>query len=523
MRIKMAKQATSIFIGDSKISVLQAIGKQPQNWAILPLAPGLVKDGVILDVNAVATGVREVCQKAHIGGGKVIAGISGINCLYRIISLPSIPENMLPEAVKREAARVLGVPMEQFYLSWQTLPTTSKSEIRIYLVATPKKTVDTLISTLRKAGLNPYLMDLKPLALARTITESEAIILDVQPTSFDIVIMTDITPQVVRSLPIAPDASQEERLSLIKDELERAITFYNSSHKEHSLDPMAPLLVSGDLAGQEDRWEVLSGVQGNTVRLLPCPLKATNEFPCSQYTTNIGLTFKVTAEKAATAFSLVNLNVFPEIYRPKPRPVHEVLFIPVLIGGVALVVLGAFTLANTIAQKDTTFSDYPAILSSFIFTHNTPYTNQLQLELDNITQTILLKTTEAKTEIEDYEAEIKALTKQFSTQVQEQEAVIEAFNSVLDPLGPGRDEINGDLGEMNRLPGALDLLSVKHDTETMTIQGIADDENIILGYASALRGSGRFALVVVSSVAYEEDNSRTRFTLTLTKAKEDTE
>jgi len=519
----MARQATSIFIGDSKISVLQTTGKQPQNWATLPLAPGLVKDGVILDVNTVATRVREVCQSAHIGGGKIIAGISGINCLYRIITLPTIPGNMLPEAVKREAARVLGVPMEQFYLSWQTLPQTSKSEIRVYLVATPKRTVDTLISTLRKAGLTPYLMDLKPLALARTITESEAIILDVQPTSFDIVIMTDITPQVVRSLPIAPDASQEERLSLIKDELERAITFYNSSHKEHSLDPMAPLLVSGDLADQEERWEVLSGVQGNTVKLLPCPLKAPSKFPCSQYITNTGLTFKITADKAVTAFSLVNLNVFPEIYRPKPRPVHEVLFIPVLIGGIALVALGAFTLANTVAEKNAPFSEYPSILSSFIFTHNSPYTNQLELELDNITQTIVLKTTEAQAEIEEYEAEIKALTKQFSSQVQEQEDVVEAFNSVLDPLGPGRDEINGDLAEMNKGAGELNLLSVNHDTETMTIQGIADDENLILSYASALRGSGRFALVVVSSVAYEEDNSRTRFTLTLTKAKEDTE
>jgi type IV pilus assembly protein PilM len=521
--MQMARQVTSIFIGDSIISVLEASGKQPQNWATLPLAPGLVKDGTVLDINAVAARVREVCQSAHIGGGKVVAGISGINCLYRIITLPSLPGNMLPEAVQREAARVLGVPMEQFYLSWQTLPSTSRSEIRVYLVATPKRTVDTLISTLRKAGLNPYLMDLKPLALARTTTESEAILLDVQPTSFDIIIMTEMTPQVVRSLPVAADTGQEERLSIIRDELERAITFYNSSHKDSPLEQTAPLLVSGEIAGQEDTWELLAGEQGRPVRLLPCPLKAPDEFPCSRYVTNAGLTFKETAEKAATAFSLVNLNIFPEIYRPKPRPVHEVLFMPVLIGGIALVALGAFTLANTIADKGTPFSAYPSVLGAFTISGTSPYVDQLQLQLDNITQTILLKTTAAQTEIADYEAEIKTLTAQYSSQVQAQEDVVAAFNSVLDHLGPSKDEINGDLGEMNRLPGAIDLMDVNHDNEIMTVKGTADDENVIFSYAGNLRASGRFALVVISEVSYDENSSRTQFTLTLTKAEKDTE
>lgn len=516
----MAKQATSIFIDDSIISVLHVVGKQPQNWATLPLEPGLVKDGTILDINVVATKIKEVYHSAHLGGGKVVAGISGINCLYRIIALPSLPENMLPEAVKREAARILGVPMEQFYLSWQTLPSINKSETRVYLVATPKRTVDTLISTLRKAGLNPYLMDLKPLALARTTTETEAIIVDVQPTNFDIIILTDMIPQVIRSLPIAQDTSQEERLSLIKVELERAITFYNSGHKDMPLESSIPLLISGDISEHEDTWHLLSGEKGNPIRLLPCPLKTPEKFTFSQYSTNTGLVFKETAEKAATAFSLVNLNIFPEIYRPKPRPVHEVLFIPVLIGGIALVALGAFMLANTVAEKKAPFSEYPAVLASFFFTHNSPYANQLQLELDNITQTIVSKTTSAQTEIEAFEAEIKALTKQYSSQVQAQEDVIEAFNSVLDPLKPNKDEINGDLAEMNKLPGAIDLLSVNHNTETMTIQGTASDENTIFSYASNLRSSNRFALVVISELNYNADNSRTSFTLTLTKTEE---
>ncbi len=517
----MASQATSIFIDDSVVSILTAGGKHVQKWGNIPLEPGMVRDGAIIDMDGVADRVKELCKTEH-AGGKVIAGVSGINCLYRIITLPNLPSKMLPEAVEREAARVLGVPLGQLYLSWQTLPS-NKTETRVYLAASPKKTVDTLISTLRKAGLNPYLLDLKPLALARTGSEHEAIILDVQPASFDIVILTNTIPQVVRSLSLAPDASEEERLSIIRDELERAITFYDSSHKDSPLDPSVPLLVSGEIAGQEDAWELLVGEQGRPVRILPCPLEAEDEFPSSQYTTNIGLTFKKIAAKGGTAFSLVNFNVLPEVFRPKPRPVHEVLFIPVLIGGIALVALGAFTLAYTVAKPNTPFSDYPAILGAFITSGTSPHVDELQLQLDNLTQTISLKTIESQAEIKDYEAEIKTLTGQVSIRKQEQEELVGAYTSVLDPLESSKGIINTDLGEMNRGAGKLNLLTVNHNTETMTINGIANDEELIFSYADNLRDSGRFALVVISNISFDEGSSRTSFTLTLTKPVEETE
>jgi len=517
----MPKQATSIFIDDSMVTILTASGKHVQKWGNIPLEPGMVRDGAIIDMDGVAGKVKELCSTEH-AGGKVIAGVSGINCLYRIITLPNLPANMLTEAVNREAARVLGVPLEQLYLSWQTLPS-NKTETKVYLAASPRKTVDTLISTLRKAGLNPYLLDLKPLSLARTSTEHEAIILDVQPASFDIVILTNTIPQVVRSLPLSPDASQEERLSIIRDELERAITFYDSGHKESPLEPSITLLVSGEIAEQEDTWELLVGNQGRQVRILPCPLEAPDEFPYSQYMTNIGLAFKIIADKGGTAFSLVNFNVLPEVFRPKPRPVHEVLFIPVLIGGIVLVALGAFTFAYTIAKPNTPSSDYPAILGAFIVSGTSPYIDELQLQLDNITQKLSLKTIETQAEIEDYEAEIKTLTGQVTGRKREQEELVAAFNSILDPLGPNKEIINADLGEMNKLPGALDLLKVNHNTETMTLNGIADDEDVIFTYASNLRASGRFALVVISNLSYSEESSRTSFTLTLTKAEKETE
>lgn len=480
----MAREATTIYIDNFAIWVLVARGKQARKWASTPLEAGLVTNGVVRDQDAVASKVKELWRSQKISTRRVIAGISGINCLYRLITLPELPKNILPEAVRREAARVLGVPLEQIYLSWQILPTL-RGETLVYLAASPRNSVDALISTLRKAGLNPYLMDLKPLALARTATESRAIIIDVQPAGFDIVVLTEGIPQVVRSLPLPSESPLKEKISVIKEELDRTITFYNSSHMDKPIEAAVPLLVSGELAEQQDAWKLLTGRLERPTQTLPSPMETPKGFPASQYMTNIGLALKEVpvSKKEAVAYLLVNFNALPEVYIPKPRPISEVLFVPVIIAGIALVTLGVF--ANITALE------------------HTPY---LRAELANINQMTISKHAQAR--------DVIALSKQVSSL----EATAAAFATTLDNFTSGRDEINDDLGQINSfLPGAQEdrLLSVTHSSDTLTVKGLFSDKDAVFRYAEDLRATGRFTLAVITEMHTEEH--RLGFTLLLTK------
>ncbi len=481
----MAKEATTIYIDDSAILVLTTKGRQAQKWENMPLEPGLVKDGVILDEDTVANKVSELWRTQKIGTGRVIAGISGINCLYRLLTLPELSKELLPEAVTREAGRVLGIPLEQLYLSWQTLPSL-RGEILVYLVASPKNSVDTLISTLRKAGLNPYLMDLKPLALARTITEPRAIIIDLQPTNFDIVVMADGIPQVARSLPLTKQVPLEEKASVIKKELDRAITFYNSGHVDNPIEASVPLLVSGELTEQQDAWKTLIGKQERPVQALSLPMQAPENFPPGQYVTNIGLALKevLASEKGAIAYSLVNFNALPEVYIPKARSLSEVLFIPTIVAGIILVVFAAFF--NITASA---------------------YTAALRNELASINQRIISQQVRAQ--------DIIGLSQEVSSL----EGTADTFANMLHDLTTGRDGVNGDLAKINESLkiGGINLKSVNDDTKTITIEGSADREDAIFSYAKDLRASGRFAEVVVTRTGKTQDGEGLSFTLTLIK------
>lgn len=476
----MAKEITTIYIDDSAIRVLKTSGRQPQKWCSASLEPGLVKNGVIMDEDAVAARITQLWQSEDIGAKKVIAGISGINCLYRLITLPELPKNLLPEAVKREAERALGVSLEEVHLSWQTLPSL-RGETLVYLVASPKNAVDALTSTLRKAGLTPYLMDLKPLALARTITQPRAILIDVQPSSFDIVVMSEAIPQVVRSLALHAEASWERKMSVIREELDRAITFYNSSHMDKPIQASVPLLACGELAEHEDTWRLLTGRQERPVQVLPSPMESPEGFPSSQYMANIGLALKemLGSEKGAIAYSLVNLNVLPEAYIPKARPLAEVVFRPILIGGIVLIALGAFFAITTARQNAVLRSDLAAI-------------NQMMVSQHVTAQDV---------------ANLRG-------QVSSVEGTRDAFKTTLGNFRTARDTMNADLSEINSAfaSGAVTLSSVSYSGGSIRISGTGNSENAVFNCAKELRASGRFSLVLINSI-----NDGGGFSMTLVK------
>jgi type IV pilus assembly protein PilM len=469
----MAGNVVTLFIDDTNIRLLEARGKRVQKWARLPLEPGLVRDGVILDEAQVADRLKELFALSKITARKVIAGLSGVNSLYRLITLPELPEAVQAEAVRHEARRVIPVSLDQVYLAYQPLPA-PKGETRLFLVAFPRNAADALTKTLRQAGVEPYLMDLAPLALCRNANEPRAIIINAWSANLDIVVMVGRVPEVIRSLSLPSEAaSLSEMLPAINEELERTITFYNTGHPETRLDSTVPILVSGDLAEAPESWQLLAGKSNYPVSILPSPLQSPEGFNPSQFMVNMGLALKeLLAEKGEANFSLVNLNAVAEVYVPKAKAPVAGILIPIAIAivGIGLLFYTVTLLQNSITQTDA-----------------------LSIQLAS-----------AERQVAEHRKEIGPLKEQIA-QVEPQIAPIEATGVVLSTtfttLEEGRAQVNGDMSQVvSVLPGTVDLTEVSHMSDNVTVGGIAPNEAEIFTYARSLRGSGRFSLVVISSI-----------------------
>ena len=447
----------------------------------MPLEPGVVKDGAILDEAAAVSSIKELFQTEQVKARKVITGLSGRHCLSRLITLPRLSKSLLAEAIRREAERLLPVPLEDLYLSWQTI-TSGKDEVQVFLIAFPRNAADALTKTLRQAGIDPYLIDIKPLALARVVDKATAIVVDVQPTDLDIVVIVDRIPQLIRTVSLPGDAqSQHKKMAVVIEELDRTIKFYNSSHEQNPLDPDMPVFVSGELVKESEDGATLAGKLKAFAIPLSSPLKYHRAIPPSRYMVNVGLVLKETPlPKKKAAGSIVNVNTSPQVYQPKPpRSLGELLLIPGIVVALAALVFPITFVQNAAAETDS-------------------LRNQLNITNERYNQVKLQK---------------KAIS-ELQSEIAKVETACENYNKTLEHFDEQHEIINNDLTEVtSSLSSSLELGNVAHIIEELTVSGMATDETVILGYAERLRDSERFAQVIVSSVEKTEDGMSFKLTL----------
>jgi type IV pilus assembly protein PilM len=477
----------TLFIEDDAIKLLVSKDRQVEKWAELPLDAGLVSDGLILEETQVADKIRELFKLQKVSARTVVAGLSGFNSVYRLISLPELPDEVLPEAVLQEVSRVVPTPMDQVYFSYQTMPS-PPGETLIFLAAYPRNTTDALIRTLKKAGLGVDIIDLAPLALSRTVDAA----------SLDIAVMMERIPQVIRSLSLPGEAqSLSERLTSIVEEVNRTIAFYNSSHRDKPLGATIPIFVSGDLAQAPETWESLSGKEGYDVSVLPSPMQLLEGFDHSQFIVNIGLALKqLPLEKEEVNFSLVNFNALPHVEKPKKKKVSPAsILLPIII---VLGIGGVFYMYN--------------------LGRNAEARNELARSQLNLVQSQIPEQQQVIADLNEQITEIEP-------QIEPIKAEANALNTTSAYLKEGLNQMDQELTRIaNLTPEDVALVYASNDdiigyespvSEAQiengggmaTIGGRSKNIESIFKYARDLRGTGGFSDVIITSIDAYGENS----------------
>lgn len=484
----MADKVLTLYFEDNYIRLLVARAKQVERWASVSLDADLISGGLILNEELVADKVKEIFdvvkhidsqssggKKFRMGKRKIIVGMSGRDSLYRVLSLPVLSDTLLEEAVYREAARILPVPLEELYLAYQRIPG-NEEETRVFMAAFPKKTTDTLMRTLHMAGITPNVLDLAPLALCSSVNEPRSIIADSKLDSLNIIVMADRVPQVIRSLALQSEIKTlTENMPTISEEFSRTVAFYNSSHQQDPLDADVPVFVSGDLADSPGTWPALVGRLNSTVAILPSILEYPEDFPVSDFLVNLGLAAKsLSLEKETGNYSLINLNALPAAYMPQKISPFRIIVPVVAIAGVVAIVLLWLMLQNS-KNETIDLESQKAVIQSSITS------NQKNIS-DLLEENRLLQ--EAIGPIQ---------------------AAVKAFTDKLNSLANSREVTDGDLHAFIELkPGNVTVTRVAYNDTIITIDGIAGTDEDALAYAKALRDTGGYDPLIVSSITYSD-------------------
>jgi type IV pilus assembly protein PilM len=482
----MAKNTTTLYISDTGMRLMVTRGKRITKLAYMPLDLNLIDLSDEEKEDDLVNKIKLFFKSNRIGARKIILGLSGLQCLTRPVSLPELPKAMLEEAITREAKRVLPVPLEQLYLSWQII-SSFEGKTLVFVVAIPKYIADTLVKILNKAGYKPYLMDIKPLALARVSREANAVVVDIQPKEFDIIIMSKAVPQTIRTVPFPLEyLANTDRLSIVRDELKRTIQFYNSNNPENIIQQNSIMLVSGDLVDEAETIEFLTQELGYKTSLLVSPLKCVKQLDPSHYLANVGLALKEMPSEVGP--SLPNFNTLPLPYQPKQISRARLIAVPAAVAAVGLVVLLVFMIQNASAKIE-----------------------QDQATLES-TQRLLEQRQTQRTELRSSITEIEQ-------EIVDIETERDMYVAALASLNDKGQLLNGDLNAtVDNVVNNLELYRISHDTDQLYLTGQAPSEEEVMQYVRNLQNTGRFSEITISNLTRMDDSENMTETMSYSLA-----
>ncbi len=204
-----------------------------RRFAEMPLPPGAVQAGEILDEAAVAEAVSALWKRAKLPKKGVIVGTANQKLVARQVDVPRMEEAELTEALPFQVQDSIPIAVEEAVLDYVPLEEFSTPEgepmLSILVVAVHRDTIDTLSRVTDTAGLSLEAVDLQAFGLVRAVygelgsldAPSEAIV-DIGATLTQVVIAQGGVARFVRLLPRGGDDFTEALMDALTIDLEPA-------------------------------------------------------------------------------------------------------------------------------------------------------------------------------------------------------------------------------------------------------------------------------------------------------------
>lgn len=292
MAATKSADAVALVIESTDVRYLALRKGQVHTWGSVPLAQGLVSEGLVS--NAVETGrvVDELFAKANLNRSRVIAAIPGLRAIPRLLTLPKLQASLMEAAISREAKKEMPVSLENLYLSWQIMPGGGDQQ-RIYLLGVPRDLVDAHYRAMQAAGVTLTSLDLKPLALVRAVNKPQAVIVNLEQDALDIILVVDYLPAIMRTFNLGAGlATPQAKIDRLVSELSQTLRFYNDSHINAPISPSTPVCATGRLLNNREALDYMRNNAGRPVEAPVAPIPCPDDLPVAEYMTNLGLATK---------------------------------------------------------------------------------------------------------------------------------------------------------------------------------------------------------------------------------------
>ena len=137
-----------------------------------PSPPDSVKEGIVVDVPAVASSIQFAMRSAGIKASTANAAIAGPGVLVRHVQIPIMSEQMLRKSIHFEAGKFIASSIEDSVVEFEIISDSEEpGQMKVMLVAAPAAMIESRVQTLVEAGLEPISIDVEAFATFRSLIE----------------------------------------------------------------------------------------------------------------------------------------------------------------------------------------------------------------------------------------------------------------------------------------------------------------------------------------------------------------
>jgi len=441
-------------IDSTAIRLLETRGKAVKNWASASLesSEAATEEEASPEAEPLGAVVKELMNSSGIKARDITASVSGLYSVSRIVPMPTpAPGATMEEAFEDLARETMPLVEDKLYLTWQTIPP-GEDELQTLLIGVPRDTIDNEVQSLKAAGVNPSILELKAIALTRAVNREQALILNTEPASFDIIVVVNGIPEIIRTIPWQPEKlTPEEKAEHLAVTMELTVDFHNSHHPDAQLDIDTPLFITGQMPEEAIPRDKLAARLGYPIEPLAPPLECPADFPISQYAVNIGLALReaeLPEGLGHEGFSSLDINLLPKTYRPWRPSAKQAYIVVALIAATVLL-----------------FPIY------------------------QMTSDTMLKTAQLESKLNLFNNELERRKLELAQREPLQKAIDE-YNTIVNLGGGFTQDIALIQDEADQL--GVQVRDVVHQGNKITIACQADSYLIFRNYLTALEESGQF-------------------------------
>jgi type IV pilus assembly protein PilM len=247
--LTLKSPAFGIDISSSSLKIVK-LKKKRKGFALASfgeqkIKPGIIERGEVKDEEALIKVIKEGVSK--IKGEKlrtkhVVCSLPEERSFLQVIQMPKLKKEELERAVKYEAENHIPLPIDEVYLDSQIIPPIYNhlDHSDILVIAFPKKVIDPYIYCLKKAGLQPRILELESSAVTRALIKKEVttyslVLVDIGEAETSFIVFAGYSLRFTSAISISSHKFTEAIARDLKVDLEEAEKLkskYNLKNKE---------------------------------------------------------------------------------------------------------------------------------------------------------------------------------------------------------------------------------------------------------------------------------------------------